>query len=94
MLRLLGQPRLQFVSDRMQLPELVRMMCSTNSGQREILLEALPQTRFKTDQATRGLLATDHVVLNHGQVTRTIPELAPPILTTTPTGGRFSSRKT
>ncbi|GFU06293.1 uncharacterized protein TNCV_4765881 [Trichonephila clavipes] len=28
--------------------------------------------------ATRGLLATDHVILNHGQVTWTTPELAPP----------------
>ncbi|GFV01156.1 integrase catalytic domain-containing protein [Trichonephila clavipes] len=27
---------------------------------------------------TRGLLATDHVILNHGQVTWTTPELAPP----------------
>ncbi|GFW00755.1 transposable element Tcb1 transposase [Trichonephila clavipes] len=34
--------------------------------------------------ATRGLLATDHVFLNHGQVTWTTPELAPPLLTTTP----------
>ncbi|GFT63724.1 uncharacterized protein TNCV_871441 [Trichonephila clavipes] len=32
--------------------------------------------------ATRGLLATDHV--NHGQVTWTTSELAPPLLTTTP----------
>ncbi|GFU79901.1 uncharacterized protein TNCV_577811 [Trichonephila clavipes] len=32
---------------------------------------------------TRGLLATDHVILNHGQVTWTTPELAPPLLTTT-----------
>ncbi|GFV82763.1 transposable element Tcb1 transposase [Trichonephila clavipes] len=35
-------------------------------------------------QPTRGLLATDHVILNHGQVTWTTPELAPPLLTTTP----------
>ncbi|GFX41046.1 uncharacterized protein TNCV_2217441 [Trichonephila clavipes] len=35
-------------------------------------------------RATRGLLATDHVILNHGQVTCTTPELAPPLLTTTP----------
>ncbi|GFS96296.1 hypothetical protein TNCV_16581 [Trichonephila clavipes] len=42
---------------------------------------------------TRGLLTTDHVILNHGQVTWTTPELAPPTLTTTPTGGRFSSRQ-
>ncbi|GFU71082.1 epidermal growth factor-like protein 8 [Trichonephila clavipes] len=34
--------------------------------------------------ATRRLLATDHVILNHGQVTWTTPELAPPLLTTTP----------
>ncbi|GFW10331.1 transposable element Tcb1 transposase [Trichonephila clavipes] len=34
--------------------------------------------------ATRGLLATNHVILNHGQVTWTTPELAPPLLTTTP----------
>ncbi|GFT79092.1 uncharacterized protein TNCV_3094491 [Trichonephila clavipes] len=34
--------------------------------------------------ATRGLLATDHVILNHGQVTWTTPELAPPLLTITP----------
>ncbi|GFT32251.1 uncharacterized protein TNCV_1035141 [Trichonephila clavipes] len=31
-----------------------------------------------------GFLATDHVILNHGQVTWTTPELAPPLLTTTP----------
>ncbi|GFW82119.1 hypothetical protein TNCV_1170281 [Trichonephila clavipes] len=45
--------------------------------------------------ATRGLLATDHVILNHGQVTWTTPELAPPSpnYPTTPTGGRFSSRQ-
>ncbi|GFV95914.1 transposable element Tcb2 transposase [Trichonephila clavipes] len=36
------------------------------------------------DGDTRGLLATDHVILNHGQVTWTTPELAPPLLTTTP----------
>ncbi|GFT63248.1 uncharacterized protein TNCV_4747271 [Trichonephila clavipes] len=34
--------------------------------------------------ATRGLLATDHVILNHGQVTWTTPELAAPLRTTTP----------
>ncbi|GFX01394.1 hypothetical protein TNCV_4736351 [Trichonephila clavipes] len=45
--------------------------------------------------ATRGLLATDHVILNHGQVTWTTPEVAPPSPNyhTTPTGGRFSSRQ-
>ncbi|GFS48397.1 uncharacterized protein TNCV_2297371 [Trichonephila clavipes] len=33
--------------------------------------------------ATRGLLATDHIILNHSQVTWTTPELAPPLLTIT-----------
>ncbi|GFW74032.1 hypothetical protein TNCV_545561 [Trichonephila clavipes] len=42
--------------------------------------------------ATRGLLATDLVILNHGQVTRMTPELAPtsPNSHTTPAGGRLS----
>ncbi|GFU61218.1 uncharacterized protein TNCV_1071631 [Trichonephila clavipes] len=35
-------------------------------------------------QTTRGLLATDHIILNHGQETWMTPELAPPLLTTTP----------
>ncbi|GFW27797.1 hypothetical protein TNCV_766781 [Trichonephila clavipes] len=43
-------------------------------------------------RATRGLLATDHVILNHGQVTWTTPELAPPLLTTTPTGRKSRER--
>ncbi|GFU15724.1 uncharacterized protein TNCV_2367031 [Trichonephila clavipes] len=41
-------------------------------------------TRHLQRRTTRGLLATDHVILNHGQVTWTTPELAPPLLTTTP----------
>ncbi|GFX68005.1 uncharacterized protein TNCV_921061 [Trichonephila clavipes] len=39
---------------------------------------------YSSRVAVRGLLATDHVILNHGQVTWTTPELAPPLLTTTP----------
>ncbi|GFX83283.1 uncharacterized protein TNCV_4988771 [Trichonephila clavipes] len=35
-------------------------------------------------QTTRGLLATDHVILNRDEVTWTTPELASPLLTTTP----------
>ncbi|GFX08389.1 uncharacterized protein TNCV_3268781 [Trichonephila clavipes] len=35
-------------------------------------------------RATRGLLATDHVISSHDQVTWTTPELASPLLTTTP----------
>ncbi|GFT79817.1 uncharacterized protein TNCV_4597451 [Trichonephila clavipes] len=34
--------------------------------------------------ATRVPLETDHVILNHCQVTWTTPELAPTLLTTTP----------
>ncbi|GFT38881.1 hypothetical protein TNCV_1585711 [Trichonephila clavipes] len=39
--------------------------------------------------STRGVLATDHIILNHGQVTWTTPVLAPPSPNyhTTPTGG-------
>ncbi|GFY35343.1 hypothetical protein TNCV_796951 [Trichonephila clavipes] len=37
--------------------------------------------------------ATDLVILSHGQVTRRTLELAPPLLTITPTGGCLSSRK-
>ncbi|GFT00805.1 transposable element Tcb1 transposase [Trichonephila clavipes] len=35
-------------------------------------------------KATRGLLATDLVILQHGQIKGTKSELAPPLLTTTP----------
>ncbi|GFX43718.1 uncharacterized protein TNCV_4109981 [Trichonephila clavipes] len=35
-------------------------------------------------RAARGLLTTGHVILKHDQVTWTTPELAPPLLTTTP----------
>ncbi|GFW60783.1 retrovirus-related Pol polyprotein from transposon 412 [Trichonephila clavipes] len=45
--------------------------------------------------AARWLLTTDHVILNHGQVTWMTPELAPlsPNYHTTPTGKRFNSRQ-
>ncbi|GFW71480.1 hypothetical protein TNCV_3460061 [Trichonephila clavipes] len=42
-------------------------------------LVVLAQTRDKASHATRGLLVTNLVILKHGQVTRTTPELAPPI---------------
>ncbi|GFU65946.1 uncharacterized protein TNCV_1465401 [Trichonephila clavipes] len=35
-------------------------------------------------RTSRGLLARDQVILKHSQVTRTTPELAAPLLTTTP----------
>ncbi|GFX74037.1 uncharacterized protein TNCV_4475351 [Trichonephila clavipes] len=34
-----------------------------------------PRYNLRARAATRGLLATDHVILNHGQVTWTTPEL-------------------
>ncbi|GFX18562.1 hypothetical protein TNCV_3371351 [Trichonephila clavipes] len=34
--------------------------------------------RLSRGRATRGLLETDHVILNHGQVTWTTPELVLP----------------
>ncbi|GFW74095.1 uncharacterized protein TNCV_4176411 [Trichonephila clavipes] len=37
-------------------------------------------------ESTRGLMATDHVILNHGQVMWTTPE-QPHLLTTTPLQG-------
>ncbi|GFU61741.1 hypothetical protein TNCV_4612191 [Trichonephila clavipes] len=56
---------------------------------------AQPVNRTPDLWSTRGLLATDHVILNHGQVTWTAPELASPSpnYPTTPTGRRFSSRQ-
>ncbi|GFT18239.1 uncharacterized protein TNCV_710521 [Trichonephila clavipes] len=43
--------------------------------QPSLIAPVLTQVQHAT---TRGLLATDHVILNHGQVTWTTPELAPP----------------
>ncbi|GFX93592.1 hypothetical protein TNCV_1587691 [Trichonephila clavipes] len=58
---------------------------------------SMPRGRRSSTRArtARGLLATDLVILNHGQVTWTTPELAPtsPNYHTSPTGGRFSSRQ-
>ncbi|GFX21656.1 uncharacterized protein TNCV_1400701 [Trichonephila clavipes] len=52
-------------------------LCSTDKSHHILLI-------LRRQETTRGLLATDHVILNHGQVTWTTPELAPPLLTTTP----------
>ncbi|GFV98316.1 retrovirus-related Pol polyprotein from transposon 17.6 [Trichonephila clavipes] len=53
-------------------------------GSDNIAADVLSRVSAITFPTTRGLLATDHVILNHGQVTWTTPELAPPLLTTTP----------
>ncbi|GFW86429.1 uncharacterized protein TNCV_4332131 [Trichonephila clavipes] len=64
------------------LPELRRALldewCNFPQDQIDNLILSMP------GRSTRGLLAMDHVILNHGQVTWTTPELAPPLLTTTP----------
>ncbi|GFT01026.1 hypothetical protein TNCV_4054281 [Trichonephila clavipes] len=53
-----------------------------------------PTEQLRLD-TTGGLLAIDLVILNHGQVTRTTPELvsSSPNYHTTPMGGRLSSGK-
>ncbi|GFX10750.1 hypothetical protein TNCV_3928901 [Trichonephila clavipes] len=63
-----------------------------STSEEEIFIDFTSSEKLK---ATRGLLATDHVILNRGQGTWTTPELAPlsPNYHTTPTGGRFSSRQ-
>ncbi|GFW78025.1 hypothetical protein TNCV_134951 [Trichonephila clavipes] len=48
----------------------------SNHGQETRTPELAPPLRV----STRGLLATDHVILNHGQVTWMTPELAPSLL--------------
>ncbi|GFX28132.1 uncharacterized protein TNCV_424591 [Trichonephila clavipes] len=69
--------------------------CAVELGERSMLLIARPDQKatkaeisssyYSSDpNATRELLVTDHVILNHGQVTWTTPELAPPLLTTSP----------
>ncbi|GFS75960.1 rapamycin-insensitive companion of mTOR [Trichonephila clavipes] len=57
---------------------------TVKSNEDSICKKILPLERSNSVKATRGLLATDHIILNHGQVTWITPELAPPLLTTTP----------
>ncbi|GFW18207.1 uncharacterized protein TNCV_4007471 [Trichonephila clavipes] len=66
-----------------------RKGCHFNESSKRLLgiarLFWILSTKLPTiTDAARGLLATDHVILDHGQVTWTTPELAPPLLTTTP----------
>ncbi|GFU62592.1 hypothetical protein TNCV_5003451 [Trichonephila clavipes] len=64
-----------------------RTMMSKDISESELqVIEADIQSmedRLEKLETVRGLLSTDHVILNHGQVTWTTPELAP-LLTTTP----------
>ncbi|GFU93916.1 DDE_3 domain-containing protein [Trichonephila clavipes] len=58
------------------LPELRRAFldewCNIPQDQIDNLILSMPR------RSTRGFLATDLAILNHGQVTKTTPELAPP----------------
>ncbi|GFS54794.1 uncharacterized protein TNCV_3575451 [Trichonephila clavipes] len=58
--------------------------CCTTHWESEKIVSLTDWMLTSPCSATRGLLATDHVILNHGQVTWTTPELAPPLLITTP----------
>ncbi|GFW95891.1 transposable element Tcb2 transposase [Trichonephila clavipes] len=56
------------------------------------LIDSMPQrvsvcVLMPHSEATRGLLTVDILILSLGQVTRVIPELDHPLLTTTPTVG-------
>ncbi|GFY17197.1 uncharacterized protein TNCV_1089731 [Trichonephila clavipes] len=76
------------IEDRKRVEEDLKKEAENRLREKELELElARLNVRVNADNertATRGLLATDHVILNHGQVTWTTPELAPPLLTTTP----------
>ncbi|GFT01277.1 hypothetical protein TNCV_4203641 [Trichonephila clavipes] len=63
-----------------------------STSEEEIFIDFTSSEKLK---AARGLLTTDHVILNHGQVTWMTPELAPlsPNYHTTPTGKRFNSQQ-
>ncbi|GFV22804.1 uncharacterized protein TNCV_1317561 [Trichonephila clavipes] len=59
---------------------------SYSSGRRKKLRLSLERDEAgpHCDRATRGRLATDHVILNHGQATWMAPDLAPPSPNYTP----------
>ncbi|GFV89513.1 uncharacterized protein TNCV_4153281 [Trichonephila clavipes] len=63
---------------------LVHFLAGFLDGEADFVFYVPVEGGGQTEGATRGLWATDHVILNHGQVTWTTPELAPPLLTTTP----------
>ncbi|GFU43720.1 hypothetical protein TNCV_651411 [Trichonephila clavipes] len=59
-------------------------MFGLNKTEIKTMTDILSRYKFRDSHATQRLLATEHVILNHGQVTWTTPELSPPLLTTTP----------
>ncbi|GFU50144.1 hypothetical protein TNCV_640561 [Trichonephila clavipes] len=69
------------------------ILCGNVSVQ-AALTTSIESKQILEDATTRGPSATDHVILNHGQVTWTTPELALPLnYRTTKRGGRFCSRQ-
>ncbi|GFU57052.1 hypothetical protein TNCV_1779191 [Trichonephila clavipes] len=67
---------------------------SSGHGSRVVKVSDRGWPCHEFEQTTRRFLATDHVILNNGQVTWTTSELAPPSpnYPNTPTEGHFSSR--
>ncbi|GFX80286.1 hypothetical protein TNCV_2643021 [Trichonephila clavipes] len=79
-----------------QLSHYAENWLQTDWESKKIGVEKTPMLlAYHSQRATRELLATDHAILSHGQVTWTTPELAPssPNYHTPPTRGRFSSRQ-
>ncbi|GFW90715.1 hypothetical protein TNCV_2417121 [Trichonephila clavipes] len=57
---------------------LKRKLCSASNSPPDMGLGTASGPYAEINDSTRGLLATDHVILKHGQVMWTTPELAPP----------------
>ncbi|GFU26141.1 uncharacterized protein TNCV_5105881 [Trichonephila clavipes] len=62
----------------------IKVKAEPKLKKQRLLRKLLDIREKKNARAVRGLLATDHIILNHGQVMWTTPELAPPLLATTP----------
>ncbi|GFX93129.1 mariner Mos1 transposase [Trichonephila clavipes] len=70
-------------------------MFGLNKTEIKTMTDILSRYKFRDSHAARGLLTTNLVILNHGQVTWMTPELAPlsPNYHTKPTGKRFNSQQ-
>ncbi|GFX75602.1 hypothetical protein TNCV_4715081 [Trichonephila clavipes] len=85
-----GLKNLSYLSlPRLSRAQIFASSSSYNAGRS--VLERPGAAFFITLDTTRGLLVTDLVILNHDQVTRVTPVLAPlsPNYNTTPTVGRW-----
>ncbi|GFU43693.1 ATP-dependent DNA helicase [Trichonephila clavipes] len=65
----------EFLKDKLNLCMKNSPQTSTRSG---TTIDGVFTRSLNSVESKRGLLATDHVILNHGQVTWATPELAPP----------------